>query len=136
MDCIITAHGKIAEDSVYQSPILGLQLKAKMMDPPTGEKFSFSLKIKNYDDLREPRTYPTLLVVLAMPHDKAKWLIHSQNSLITRDCAYWCNLNNAPSITNSASRVVHVPTANHFSRESLTDIMHKASKFERMGNDF
>lgn len=136
MDCIITAHGQISLESIFHSPVLGLQLKATKMAQPTGPRFSYNLKIKNYNDLRVERTYPTLLVVYAMPHDKEQWLTHSRDNLVSRHCAYWCDLTHAPSVTNGTTRSVYIPSSNHFSIEALKEIMYKASRFERMGNDF
>ena len=136
MDCTISAHGLIASDSILYSPVLGLQLKATKMDHPIGSTFSFPLKIKNYNDLRAERSYPTLLVVYAMPHDRNEWLSHNEHGLTSRRCAYWYDLINAPEVTNTSSLVVQIPTVNHFSLEALTTIMHKASKRERLGNGF
>lgn len=136
IDCKIRAIDRIADDSTQLYPEIGLQLKATVMEKPEGETFPFSLSIKNYNDLRYDRAYPTLLVVYAMPSDKADWLRHTQEGLTSKRCAYWCNLSGLPSTDNTTSRVVYVPSANHFSLESLRQIMYRVSKREAIGNGF
>jgi hypothetical protein len=53
-----------------RSPQLDLQLKCKSAPTPTEAEFSHSLKLKNYDDLREEGVLvPRILVVVLVPDD-------------------------------------------------------------------
>ena len=68
-------------------------------DPPKliGERFSFWLEAKNYDEVRDTNVPgPQLLVVLYLPANPAEWLTCSEESLIARKCAYWLSLYGAP----------------------------------------
>lgn len=133
-DCRISASGKVAEDSKRTSARLELQVKATAMDKPVGDSFDYPLKMKNYNDLRAERYNPILLVVYAMPPNKADWLLHTEDGLTSRQCAYWCNLRGHPDSVNAAVQRVQIPTCNHLSSESLWKIMHRVSRLEDIGN--
>jgi hypothetical protein len=135
IDVVISAHGKVAADSILHSARLDLQLKATAVELAmngSGE-YSFELPIKNYNDLKRDTLIPRLLVLFAMPTDEEKWLSHDDESLITRKCAYWCNLFGLPDVTNAASKTVHVPKKNVFSPAVLAELMRKISRREVIG---
>lgn len=99
-----------------------------------GETFSFEIPIKNYDDLRANTQAPRLLVILEMPSDSGQWLLHNEDGLISRKCAYWCNLKGMPDTENLQSKTVIVSRLNLFSPESLRTLMIKASRVEDLGD--
>jgi hypothetical protein len=108
-----------------------VQLKATKKIPVEQDgKYSYSLKVKNYDELRSTNTgAPQLLVVLFLPDDAKTWLTHSEDCLVARRCAYWLSLRGAPG-TDQASKTVYIPRANLLSVEGLRTLMSRFSKQE------
>lgn len=103
-------------------PRLDAQLKCSENLAPSGEAFSFDLKVKNYNDLRHPagsRYVPRILVVVHVPPDPADWFKCDPEQIVMRRCAYWVSLAGAPSTTNTATVAVQIPTAQVFNPESL-----------------
>ena len=133
IDATIKAPGLVVPTSSRRGAILELQIKAHCISMQAGTTFPYRVKIKNYNDLREDCIAPRLLIVFAMPEDKTQWLLHSTENLITRDCGYWMNLNGLPAVSNTADKTVRIPKCNHFSPESLMQIMTKISMKEPIG---
>lgn len=136
IDVMICAKGRLAEDSLVMSPKLDLQLKATASREIDDEnRLVIDLKMKNYDELRQISQTPRVLVVMALPEEKEKWLAIEPEKLITRRCCYWHTLVGAPAVDNLASRRVKVSTAQVFSPENLRTLLNKASRFEEINND-
>ncbi len=132
VDAVVSARGKLDPDSKRESPRLEIQLKAtEKIDSPS-ETFSFSLPIKNYNDLRGRRALPRLLVVLALPNDRAQWLTHSVEGLVSRRCAYWCSLLGLPDTENVATQSVTVSCSNVLSPDTLRSLMVRVSQMEEI----
>lgn len=93
-------------------------------------KYSYSLKAKNYNELRSTHTGASqLLIVLFLPSDVESWLVHSEECLVARRCAYWLSLRGAPEIDQD-SRTVYIPRANQLSVLALRALMTRFSKLE------
>src|SRR5262245_19261905 len=68
-----------------RSPKLDLQLKCKAMATPNEDEFSFSIKLKNYDELRDSTVLvPRILIVVLVPDDTSEWLRESEAELALR----------------------------------------------------
>jgi len=130
VDASIWAHGKLAIDSVLSSPKLDIQLKATKNWTVTDGEIKFTLKIKNYNDLRAKCLVPRILVVMCLPPTEDEWINHDANNLILKKCAYWMSLLGYPDIPNGTSIDVKIPEANLFSHTTLIDILTKISKEE------
>ncbi|MDB4948685.1 MAG: hypothetical protein JWM27_1334 [Gemmatimonadetes bacterium] len=105
-----TAKGRLDPSSTLLSPKIALQLKATAVADEPNPSLTYSLKIKNYDELRSEKfMVPRLLVVLVMPTNSSDWISSDDSSLITRRCAYWCNLRGLPESTNRTRQVVRIP---------------------------
>lgn len=124
----------LAEDSVRTSFTLHVQLKATRVAPIERDgRFSFSLPLKQYNKLREPRLQSArILVVLYLPPNPAEWLQHSEDALIARRCAYWVSLRGAPPSDNPKHQTIHIPHNQPLSVVSLTDIMTRCSREEEI----
>lgn len=111
------------------SPRLELQLKCKAATTPTGDNFSHSLKLKNYDDLRHTDILvPRILVVVLVPENADEWLGHTESELAMRRCGYWVSLRGLPPSDNTTGQTVTLQRAQMFTVESLKGIM------QRIGN--
>lgn len=117
IDCEIKAGGQMR-------PSLGIQLKATInLGEVQDGKYGYPLKRRNYDLLREPTQTPRVLVVLALPQDKAEWLTVTDAELVLRRCAYWVSLANAPERDNRASVTVSLPAHQRFDVAALRALM-------------
>lgn len=135
VDATITSDEKLfAPDSKLRLVSVDVQLKAtyKIL-PETAARFSYSLEIAHYDKLRMTnRALPLILVVLRLPENPEEWLTIDGNSLVSRRCANWVSLYNAPPSANQATHTVYVPTANVLSPAGLTALMTRYSRQENI----
>lgn len=131
VDATLRVRGRLAPDSVLTQFSIDVQLKASRQVPlERNGRYSHSLKIKNYNELRSTNTgAPQLLVVFYLPPDPEQWLGHSEECLISRRCAYWLSLRGATE-ANQDSRTVYIPRANLLSVESLQTLMTRFSRRE------
>jgi Domain of unknown function (DUF4365) len=133
VDAQIHEDGRLlAADSVHAAFALHVQLEATRIVPvELNGRYSFSLPLRQYNRLRETRVVnPRLLVVLYLPPDPAQWLLHTEDALIARRCAYWVGLRGAPASPNDATQTVYLPRAQVLSIASLTEIMTRCSRDE------
>ncbi|QHS59849.1 DUF4365 domain-containing protein [Chitinophaga agri] len=134
VDVTITCNGWLVPgSSTVRSPDLKIQLKAtENLTLNANSDYPFSLPLKNYDDLRANVLSPRILVVLHLPSNRIDWLSHSPNDLIIRNCAYYVNLNGLPDSANTTNVTIYLPSVNIFSPSTLTDLMIKVSKQQRI----
>ncbi len=110
-----------------------VQLKATS-EPPgiQNNRISFWLRAKNYNELRDPDVpNPQVLVVLFLPPDPGEWLTWTAESLITRRCAYWLSLHEAPTGSQSG-QTVYIPGTNVFSVEEFRILLSRFARKERI----
>lgn len=131
VDAVLRVKGMLDLDSILTQFTVDVQLKATKKIPiEQNERYSYSIKVKNYNELRSTNTgAPHLLVVLYLPADANTWLDHSEECLVTRRCAYWVSLRGAPE-TDQDSKTVYIPKSNVLSVESLRVLMTRFSKLE------
>lgn len=135
VDATISARGSLAADSLLRSPKLDFQLKATAIPALTSDSFAFELKMKNYEDLRDnSRHVPLLLAVFVMPEEEAHWLTHTEDTLMTRRCMYWCNLKGFAESANVATQTVTVSRRNMLTPDSLRQLLVRVSRQEEIGN--
>jgi hypothetical protein len=108
-------------------PSLDIQLKATInLGEGKDGKFSYPLKRRNYDLLREPTLVPNILVLLALPSDKVEWLTVAPEQLVIRRCAYWASLKGFPETANKETVTIHLVDEKRFDVESLKALMEQA----------
>ena len=108
-------------------PALELQLKATIKLRRLNDGYiRFSLKPKNYNDLRENTQTPRLLVVLDLPKDEHQWMTITADELVLRYRAYWLNLKGWDETTNQTSITVRIPEQNIFNVENLRALMEQS----------
>lgn len=135
VDAVIHEDGRLlAEDSLHASFALHVQLKATRVLPvERNGKFSFSLPIHQYDRLRETRLAAArILVVMYLPTDPEAWLSHSEESLVSKKCAYWASLRGARPSENQGHQTVYLPRSQMLSVSSLVEIMTRCSRGEEL----
>ena len=97
-------------------------------------KCAFDLPIKNYNDLREAGSSPSIVLVYQMPENPAQWLEHSKDSSTARYAMYWHNLKGAPETTNTDTCRIHLLEENLFSPACLLEMMRRIGRGEELGN--
>lgn len=101
---------------------LDAQLKCSANISPNGDRFSFALPVKNYNDLRWPRErlfVQRILIVVHVPRDPAEWLITDRDKIVLRRRAYWVSLAGAEPTENTSTVSITVPTEQVFDPDAL-----------------
>jgi hypothetical protein len=103
---------------------LYVQLKSIAGATITPTELTYDLKADAYGTLRRStRSSPAILVLLALPANRADWIDHNEDRLEIRHCAYWLSLRGSPASTNTSSVRVRIPRANLFTPAELERIM-------------
>jgi hypothetical protein len=112
VDAYLRIKERLASDSKHTNFPVEVQLKSTSK-PPVLEagRYSFWLDdLERYDDLRvRSAPMPRLLAVLFLPENAAQWLEQSEDALISRRCAYWVSLWDAPPSSNKSGQTVYLP---------------------------
>ena len=130
VDAIVREDGRrLTDDSLLTSFDLHVQLKATFQSPTEQDGlFSYSLKVPQYDKLRNTKVNsPRILVVLYLPRDATQWLAHTEDALVAKRCAYWVSLRNAPMSSNPEHQTVYIPKTQLLSTATLTYLMTRFS---------
>ncbi len=106
-----------------RSPQLDLQLKATYRDCLRDDHVSYTLDLKNYDELRSSNlAVPRILVVILIPDDFSQWTQHDEAQLILRKCGYWISLRGEPASANKGTKSVAIPRSQLFDVGGLNAI--------------
>jgi hypothetical protein len=133
VDAYVRVKERLADDAIHTNFPFEVQLKATSKLPAIeAERFSYWLEdVARYDALREHSApMPKLLVVLFLPRDARQWLEHSEESLITRRCAYWVSLWDAPASANRSGQTVYLPRVNILSVDGLRNLARSLAREE------
>jgi hypothetical protein len=132
VDARVHVRERFSPDSLTRFTV-EVQLKATSEPPKlVGERFSFWLKAKNYDELRDTNVpNPQLLVVLFLPKNSAEWLSCSEECLIARKCAYWLSMYDAPEGSPSG-QTVYIPRVNVLSVDGFRVLLAQFARRERL----
>jgi hypothetical protein len=120
---------------IIRSPNLHLQIKAPYRHNVINtHTMSYSLKKKNYDDLRHIDFHiPRILIVVILADDINDWLYQSDQELIMRHCAYWTSLRGKPELPfDKETKSVSLSKEQFFNVEGLQNIMDKISNGENL----
>ena len=113
-------------------PKISMQLKCTSQDLRVGNEIHFSLKRKNYDDLRETKLgTPRYLAVLEVPKEMNEWTQHMDTGMLLASRCYWASLRGAPAV-DQANITVVVPLSQRLTSESLNELLTRASNREHV----
>lgn len=108
-------------------PSLDIQLKATInLGEALEGAYRYTLKRRNYDQLRGQTMVPRILVVLALPAAESQWLSVTPEQLVMRRCAFWASLAGFPETRNNESVTISIQKDNRFDVESLRALMEQA----------
>jgi hypothetical protein len=132
VDARVHVKERFSPDSLTRFSV-EVQLKATSEEPTLlGDRYSFWLEAKNYDELRDVNLpSPQLLVVFFMPKNPTEWLTCSEDSLIARKCAYWVSLYDAP-VGAPTGKTVYIPRVNVLSVEGFRVLLARFARKERL----
>lgn len=133
IDGRVCARGIIVPGASVESPSLSFQLKATSSIQGELDPIPFSLRKKNYDDLRGERWEPRYLALLQLPADPAEWVHSDGNALELRRCMYWCSLEQEPANSNKCSTTIYVPRKNVLDVSGLRALMEAAARRRSVG---
>jgi hypothetical protein len=129
VDAVLGVRRRLSRQSRLTDFTVDVQLKATSGEPVVNaRRYSFVLAVDHYDKLRLTTiSSPRLLVVLFLPEAATEWLVHSEEGLVTKRCAYWVSLYGAPGTANATSQTVYLPQENRLSVEGLQALMGRFS---------
>jgi hypothetical protein len=67
---------------------------------------------------------------LFLPSDEKDWLVHTEDALLLKNCAYWVSLRGASASSNATAQTVYLPKDQTFDPNGLINILAKISKNE------
>ena len=111
-------------------PRIEFQAKATSRGVLRGNRITFRLPVKNYDDLRVRVLWPRILIVVVIPPEDTDWMVHSEEELRVRRCGYWLSLAGAPATTNRRTVSVRIPRTQVFDTQQLQTLMERANRGE------
>ena len=115
--------GRVLSDT----EIIEFQAKATSQQIEREGIVRFPLPVKNYDDLRNPRSMALrLLVVVQMPDDPEEWLDQTDEQLCLSGRGVWQTLRGADDSQNTTSVTIPIPGSNRFDCEGLVALMGQA----------
>lgn len=136
VDAVLRVKGQLSDDSILTQFSVDVQLKATKRCPiENNGRYSHSLKLKNYNELRSIHTgAPQLLIVFYLPDNDETWIEHREECLVSRRCAYWQSLRGAPE-TDTESKTIYIPRSHLLSVDALRDLMTRFSRREVLTYD-
>jgi len=106
------------------SPRLEAQVKCTARRDVPAVDFGFSLKIKNYDDLRQPHVAtPRVLFVVLVPDDVPNWVSIAPSEMLVRYTGFWVSLRGNPDSGNATSKTITISVAQQLTPNALTQLM-------------
>jgi hypothetical protein len=85
--------------------------------------YAYPLKVKNYNDLREPSSTKPYLFLLVLPENEQDWVIHDIDKLMIKKCMFWLDLADEPETKNTSTITVHFPKTQIVSPEVLESML-------------
>lgn len=115
--------------AVFTDFSIEVQLKATCQQAVfQNDHYSYWLTIDHYDKLRNAGVRnERLLVVLFLPEDPSQWLVHTEDGLVSKRCAYWVCLRGAAPCDNKTGQTVYIPRPNWLSHDSLRKLATKVA---------
>ena len=115
--------------------LLSVQLKStssESMYTEDAKEIRYSLKVKNYNDLRQRSTTPIILCLLILPSERQEWLQWSKDELLLRGCMYWTSLAGKESSLNKESVIVTFDKKHVVNSDTLQELLEKIAREEEL----
>jgi hypothetical protein len=111
------------EGTKIRSQQLDIQLKSTYTDCVRADHIAYSLKIKNYNELRPLNVaVARVLVIVTMNPEAGNWLDHTEDNLSLFKCGYYTSLRGMPQVANKSGVTIRIPRTQVFNASSLHGI--------------
>lgn len=97
-----------------------------------GKTLSFSLSMKNYNDLRIETINPRIIIVVILPKDINNWMEYDINKIILYSSSYWVSIQGHEEKSNTNEVTIHIPKTNVFNSNQLKILFNKIHKGEQI----
>lgn len=111
------------EKGKRSDPEIKLQLKSEGNIQIKNGIVSYTLKKKNYDDLRKNCANPRYLIVCDLPKKPSQWLSHKKKFMTLKRHCYWISLKDFPAISNKSSVTLKIPVNQRFTTDVLIQMI-------------
>lgn len=111
--------------------LLRVQLKATSSESQYTEDedtISYTLKVKNYNDLKLPATTPIILALLILPANSDEWVQWTQDDLMIKGRMYWKSFDNAIETKNTDTITVRIDKNQFVSSEALLQLLQRIAE--------
>lgn len=136
VDQIISCKDWPTDDhTTMHSPKFEVQLKSSYsaFKRKGNGQLTYKLRAKNYNDLVvENRATPLILIILYMYDNIDSWTEQTIDFLKIKKCAYWINLQGEEPTDNVQAKTIEINELQLLTKESLKELMIRASKRERL----
>ena len=110
-----------------------LRIQLKSTSSPSQYKdnedgVTYTLKAKNYNDLRTVSTTPIILALLILPEDEGDWMTWTQEELMIKGKMYWQSFESSREIENKHSISVKIPKENYVNADTLLELLQKVAE--------
>lgn len=119
------------DDETFFDSFLRIQIKSTSsvtQYKDNGESITYTLKVKNYNDLCAPATTPIILGLLVMPEDEGAWVQWTREELLIKGCMYWADFSDMPRSDNRETVTVAIPKSHVVNKEFLLEILERKAK--------
>lgn len=97
-----------------------------------GNSLSFSLSIKNYNDLRIETINPRILIVTILPKNIEEWIEYDIDKIILFSSTYWISILGFEEKNDNKDVTIHIPKSNIFNKEQLDLLFKKLHEDEKI----
>lgn len=94
------------------------------------DAITYTLKIKNYDDLRRRATTPIILAVMVLSDKSEEWLTWTEKDLLIKGRMYWTSLKNAPEKDNAYSVAIKLDRSQMVNSSELLKLLKRIAEEE------
>ena len=129
-DAIIKKLITLADGRKCES-IIRVQLKSTSSSSQYHEDqttVTYSLKVKNYNDLRLRATTPLILALFILPENKSEWIKWTEEELLLKGRMYWAEFSKAPETKNTEKVSIKIEKNNCVNSDELLKLLKKVAE--------
>lgn len=109
---------------------IDFQAKASERCDVEGDYVAYDLEAQSQRDLVDEGVgCPRILIVLALPEERSRWLEVSDDALLLRRCAWWVSLRGAEPTPNAQTTRIRIPRGQVFDVGALESMMSRVKQW-------
>jgi hypothetical protein len=131
IDGTLRAVKAVGTRRVESGVAIDFQVKASERCGFESDAIVYDLEAKSQRDLADSSvSLPRVLIVLALPEERERWLEVSEEALLLRRCAFWSSLRGQALTANAKTERIRIPRGQVFDVAALKAMM---ARVERRG---